>query len=193
MMIVLLAMIAQFKEGDLVYLKSDPTKGWITSALASARYQPSYGGSLSGAASAFDANVNAGSSTAIVVHWPKYTRLKVLTTIKTNGDTLVRALQDDWKESYWFHADELGAWTDEIEKKKADDKEYGRRVELTNAMIDKLKPYVTTKTENLAVNSALAKGLNPLTMTAKEASVLTASERRALSAVRQRYRKGIKP
>lgn len=184
-------MLAQFKEGDMVYLKNDPTTGWITSKMASVRYMPSYGGSVSGSSVA-SLNSEAGTSTAPVVNWQKYTKVKVLSLIKTDGDSLVRVFHEAWKESYWFHADDLGLWTDEIEKKQADDAAYQRKMRDLERVTEQLKAYINNKSESAAINAAIAKGLDPLKMTAKEAAQLTPSERRAISAVRQRFRKGFK-
>lgn len=193
MIMAMLVMMAQFKAGDLVYLKNDPTQGWITSQLASVRYRPSYGQSLGSASSVAAANAGAGTDTAVTVFWPKYTKGKVQTTVKPNGDTIVRILQEDWKESYWFHADDLAAWTEEIDRKKADDREYQIRLGRMKILSDKIMPYAVTKSEIAALNSAINKGLDPTAMTAKEASQLTAGERRAISSVRRRFKQGLKP
>lgn len=60
----------------------------------------------------------------------------------------------------------------------------------SEAIRSAVAPFIQSKSDLEAVQAALAKGLNPLNMSAEEAKSLKASQRKALSEIRRRYQRG---
>lgn len=188
MMIVALAMIAQFKEGDMVYIKNDSARGWLTQKMAFVRYEPVEQSSVA-ASDVFNANLNAGGQ-SLIARWPKNSKAKVINVYRAEGETIIKLEHAGHRDVYWFHDDDVAALTPEIEKKIQDDATNAKNAEIANAKREKLMRYARNRTDAEAVNAALALGLDPITMSAKEAAALSAAHRRALSSLKQRWKVG---
>lgn len=183
---IALVVLSQFKADDVVYIKGGTATGYLTEKLARVRYEPPYGQSVS----ASEVANQASGGTELIVHWPKFTQVKVLTTTSVDGDKLVRVHHVAWKMSYWYHAEDVGLWTKDTELQAKSDVASESQTAKMQETIQKLSPYIKNQNERQAISAAFAAGLNPLNMTAKEASVLSTGQRRAISTVRQRFTKG---
>ena len=184
--IILTTLLCQFKEGDIVYVKNDRVTGYINERLAAIRYQEK-GGVLSASEISHE-NLAGGTKPTVV--FPKYSKLKVLAVQKNKGDNLIRAQHVDWKDVYWFHAEDLEPDSPEMEKKIQQDKDIQKQAAFSIMWQNKLKPYILNKSESEAVKVALGKGFNPIDLKPEQAKELTSSHRRALNTLKIRYRQG---
>jgi len=182
---IAIVLICQFKLDDAVYVKSAASVGYLTEKLARVRYVEPFGYSVP--TSQID---TSSGGVDLTVRWPKYTQAKVIAVRFADGDRLVRVHHAEWKQSYWYHSEDIALWTKDTEAQAKSDMASDSTLAKMDETLKKLGPYFKTQTERQAISSAFALGLNPLSMTAKEAAALTSGQRRAISTVRQRYTKG---
>ncbi len=183
---IAMVLICQFKADDIVYIKGGTATGYLTEKLARVRYEPTYGQAVS----ASEVANQASGGIELIVRWPKYTQVKVLTSTMVDGERLVRVHHAAWKQSYWYHSEDLSPWTKDTEVQAKSDMASDSNLAKMDETLKKLSPYIKSQNERAAISAAFASGLNPLSMTAKDAAVLTTGQRRSISTVRQRYTKG---
>ena len=182
---IAMVLICQFKTEDVVYVKSAASVGYLTEKLARVRYVEPFGYSVP--TSQID---TSSGGVDLTVRWPKYTQAKVIAVRFADGDKLVRVHHAAWKQSYWYHSEDLLPWTKDTETQVKSDMASDSNLAKMDETLKRLSPYIKTQTERAAISAAFAAGLNPLSMTAKDAAVLTTGQRRSISTVRQRYTKG---
>jgi hypothetical protein len=182
---IAMVLICQFKTDDAVYVKSAASVGYLTEKLARVRYVEPFGYSVP--SSQID---TSSGGVDLTVRWPKYTQVKVIAVRFADGDRLVRVHHAAWKQSYWYHAEDLSPWTKGTEVQAESDMASDSNLAKMDETLKKLSPYIKSQNERAAISAAFASGLNPLSMTAKEAAVLTTGQRRSISTVRQRFTKG---
>ena len=182
---IAIVLVCQFKMDDAVCVKSAASVGYLTEKLARVRYVEPFGYSVP--SSQID---TSSGGVDLTVRWPKYTQAKVIAVRFADGDKLIRVHHAEWKQSYWYHAEDLSPWTKETEAQAKNDIASDSNLAKMDETLRKLSPYIKTQNERQAISAAFAAGLNPLSMTAKDATTLSSGQRRSISAVRQRFTKG---
>lgn len=169
--VIPLVVVGQFDRGQEVYVKVPLAKAWQTSGLAAERFEPSApSGSLESARN----DLFAGRR-PLRTAFRKGEKFAVIETIEADGEKLVK-VRPAAGEPWWIYADDLSPLDDSARQEMDRD-----------AIRQRLVRHCITRPDHEALNAALAKGLDPLTMTAAQAESLTRSQRKALSGVKARY------
>lgn len=166
---LMIAVIGQVKPGDSIYVRPPGATGYDSPIQAVDRYrQP---------VRSYPAGTRPEEMQRSTTTWfQSRTRLEAVTTQTIDGETTVKVVDNG--RTWWILSTDVSV-LDDVSKKTVERDE----------MLKRIRPFCVTKPEHAAVNAAVGFGLDPLTMTAKEAERLTASQRKALSSVKARYLK----
>jgi hypothetical protein len=162
------AVLGQFKEGDTVSVKPPGAHAWKTPSLAGARYQES-------PRSGDPRNQGRDLVQSLTTYYQGREKLTVLALETIDSEKIVK-VRDGRNETWWMLEPSLAVFDDQQ-----------RLHERRDGIAANLRPFCVTKPEHDALTAAVGKGLDPLTMTSKDAAALSGSERRALSSVKARY------
>ena len=185
MIAIAVLMIGQFAAGDTIYVRDESTIGRMSFGMARVQYvEPPQVRSLQEQRDRLFTRAQEDT-----IRRRKFDKLKVLEVRSGDAGKFVRAADSDNPEViYWYNASSLSKVENAADFEKMKNEDAAKSTLLESAA--RLRKYVQKKSEDDAINAAIGKGLNPITMSAKEASQLTNGQRKALSEVRRRYQRG---
>jgi hypothetical protein len=158
------------------------------------------------------------ASTRLNGYYRPYDHGKIIAIKEIDGEKFVRFQSTKYEVSPWARMDYVREWdtdamlkakeyVDQLEAKRMEaiktreankakyeeeSKENQARLKaeaIAAGIRPKLKPYIQTRMELQAMETAFSKGINPLNMSPKEAEKLTPGQRKALSELRRRYQR----